>query len=146
MSLPKKKIFILMLVTLLFTNAVGVTLAKAAPAPSVGIVDYLYLINNHPDTAKANEVLKTEQEQAKKDFEARSAGMDDKEKRTLDLQLGQRLEQKRQELLKPIVEEINAAIKEVCAAKGLSVVLGKNVVIYGGVDITEEILKKLNKK
>lgn len=64
----------------------------------------------------------------------------------MDRQLGQRVEQKRQELLKPIMDKINAAIKEVADAKGLSVVIGKNVVIYGGVDITQDVLAKITGK
>ncbi|WP_169717702.1 hypothetical protein SPSIL_045630 [Sporomusa silvacetica DSM 10669] len=148
MFVQKKKFCIALLITCLFTIAFGVNLVQAAPAPasSVGVVDFLYLLNNHPDTPKANEELKAVQEQAKKDFETKSAGLGDKEKRDLDLQLGQQLEQKRQELLKPISEKIATAIKEVRADKGLSVVLGKNIVIDGGVDITADVLKKLTSK
>jgi outer membrane protein len=121
--------------------------ACAAPAASpVGIADYIYLINQHPDTPKANEILRGEQEQARKEFAEKSAGLSDKEKQDLDRQLGQRVEQKRQELLKPIAEKINAAIKEVADAKGLSVVIGKNAVIYGGADITQDVLAKITGK
>ncbi|WP_093796957.1 OmpH family outer membrane protein [Sporomusa acidovorans] len=56
------------------------------------------------------------------------------------------MEQKHLELLKPITDKINAAIKEVADAKGLSVVVGKNVVIYGGVDIIQEVLAKITGK
>lgn len=148
MFVQKKKVCMSMLLTLLFTIVVGATLVEAAPAPAaiVGVVDVAYLLNNHPDTPKANEELKVAQEQAKQEFETKSAGLGDKEKRDLDLQLGQQLAQKRQELLKPITEGIASAIKEVRAAKGLSVVLGKNVVIDGGVDITPDVLKKLTGK
>ena len=40
--------------------------------------------------------------------------------------------------------KINEAIKEVADTKGLSVIVGKNVVIYGGVDITDDVLKKIS--
>ena len=120
--------------------------AGPAIASTVGVVDYISLINQHPDTPKANEVLRAEQEQAKKEFAEKSAGLGDKEKQDLDRQLGQRVELKRQELLKPITEKVNAAIKEVADAKGLTVVVGRNVVVYGGVDITEEVLKKITGK
>ncbi|CQR70792.1 Outer membrane protein (OmpH-like) [Sporomusa ovata DSM 2662] len=145
MFVQKKKFCIALLITCLFTIAFGVNLVQAAPAASVGVVDFSYLIDNHPNTPKANEELKAMQEQANKDFEAKSAGLGDKEKRELSMQLGQQLEQKRQELLKPISEQIASAIKKVRAEKGLSVVLGKNIVIDGGVDITADVLKKLTK-
>lgn len=147
MFVQKKKFFIALLITCLFTVAFGVNLVQAAPAPafSVGVVDFLYLINNHPDTPKANQEFKAVQEQASKDFETKSAGLGDKEKRELSMQLGQQQEQKRQELLKPISEQIASAIKEVRLAKGLSVVVAKNIVIDGGIDITADVLKKLTK-
>lgn len=146
MFLQKKKFCIALLITCLFTIAFGINVVQAAPAASVGVADFSYLIDNHPDTPKANEELKTLQEQAKKDFETKSAGLGDKEKRDLALQLDQQLAQKRQELLKIISEQIVSAIKEVRAAKGLSVVVAKNIVIDGGVDITSDVQKKLTSK
>ena len=126
--------------------AFGVVPAQAAPAASTGVVDYLYLINQQPETAQANATLRSEQEAAKKEFADKSSGLSDADKQNLDRQLGQRVEQKRQELLQPIIEKINAAIKEVADAKGLSVVIAKQQVIYGGVDITEDVLKKITGK
>ncbi len=119
---------------------------KAYAAETVGVVDYLYLINNHPDTPKANETLQAEQEQAKKEYDAKAATVSDKEKQDLALQLAQRTEQKRQELIKPIAEKINTAIQAVAGTKGLTVILSKASVVYGGVDITNEVLKKITGK
>ena len=124
----------------------GVTLAAPAANFPVGVVDYLYLINNHPNTPAANAALKTEQEQIRKEFETKSAGMNDKDKQTLDHQLGQKIEQKRQELLKPIMESINAAMTSVAAEKGLAMVVHKNSVALGGQEITADVLSKLTGK
>ncbi len=123
-------------------------MAAAAPADNfpVGIIDFLYLINNHPDTAAANAALKAETEQIRKEFETKSVGMNDKDKLALDQQLGQKIEQKRQELLKPIAESIGAAMKAVAAEKGLAMVVHKNSVALGGQDITADVLAKLAKK
>ena len=124
------------------------SVALAAPADNfpVGVVDYLYLINNHPNTPAANAALKAEQEQIRKEFETKSAGMNDKDKQALDHQLGQRIEQKRQELLKPIMDSINAAMTAVAAEKGLAMVVHKNSVALGGREITADVLAKLNGK
>ena len=122
--------------------------AATAPADNfpVGIVDFMFLINNHPDTAAANAALKAEQEQIRKEFETKSAGMNDKDKLALDRQLGQQMEKKRQELLKPIVDGINAAMTAVAAEKGLAMVVHKNSVALGGQDITAAVLAKLGGK
>lgn len=132
--------------TILGVWAAGTGTASAAPAAAslpIGVVDYAVLIEKHPDTAKANEALRAERDQAKKDYDTQSVNLGDKEKQELDRQLGQKVEQKRQELLKAIAIKVNAAIKEVVDAKGLTMLVQKNVVIFGGQDITEEVLKKI---
>lgn len=133
-----------LLAAAVFLGAAGT--AQAAPASPVGVVDYRYLIDNHPDTPKANETLRLEQEQARKEYAEKAAGLGDKEKADLERQLNQRLEQKRQELLKPIAAQTDAAMKAVMDAKGLTVVVFKNTVAMGGVDITADVLKKLTGK
>lgn len=141
-----KKYVMLLLTLLLTTGLFATTSAFAAPVPQVGVVDFGYLVDHHPDTAKANEVLKNEQDAAKKEFAEKSATLGDKEKTELDRQLGQKLEQKRLELLKPITDSIFAKVKEVQDAKGLSIVITKREVVSGGLDITEEVLARLAKK
>ena len=119
--------------------------ASAAAAPSsVGYVDYGLLVNQHPETPKATEALKAEQEKLKKEFENKAAGLSsDKEKQDLSLQLGKQLEQKRRELFSPIINSINTAIKDVATEKGLSIVVDKAVVLFGGQEITADVGKKI---
>lgn len=142
MFTQKKTYFAAVLMSLFVLFASGTATVEAAPA-TIGVVDYLYLINNHPDMPKANETLKAEQEAVKKEFADKSAGLSDVDKQNLDRQLVQRVEQKRLELLKPITDSINAAMKAVAEAKGLDTVLFKNTVALGGQDITAEVLDKI---
>lgn len=143
----KKLYWATLFVALAIGLAFGASSAQAAPAVSpVGYVDFIYLVDHHPDTAKANEALKAEQEAARQEFAAKSAGLSDADKQSLDRQLGQRLEQKRMELLKPISDKVVAAVKEVADAKGLSFVIDKREVVYGGVDITQDVLAKITGK
>lgn len=121
----------------------GQSYAAASP---IGVVDYGVLLDKHPDTKSANEALKAENEQAKKEFQDKSATLSDQEKQELNAQLLQRVEQKRRELLGPILDKINAAIKEVATAKGLTVVLNKAATVYGGQDITGEVVDKITGK
>lgn len=141
-----KRVLPFLLAIVLVLGLTGV--ASAAPAENfpVGIVDFLYLVNNHPNTSAANAALKTEQEQIRKEFETKSAGLSDQDKQALDRQLGQKIEQKRQELLKPIVDSINMTMKSVAAEKGLAMVVHKNSVALGGQDITSDVLAKLSGK
>ena len=56
-----------------------------------------------------------------------------------------RLQQKQTELTEPVVKEIENACKEVADAQGLEVVLRKDAVVFGGKDVTNDVIKKLNK-
>ena len=58
-------------------------------------------------------------------------------------QLQERLANKEKELMDPLMKSIEEAIKKVADKKGLSVVVEKQTVIYGGVDITDEVAKSM---
>lgn len=118
----------------------------AAPSSNVGKVDMQALMTGHPDYAKAQETFTKEREQADKDFSEKTAAMNnDQEKQAYAAQLQQRLQLKERELIVGIQDKVNAAIKEVAAAKGLAVVLPEEVVVYGGQDITQDVMKKFGK-
>lgn len=120
--------------------------AKKTAASPIGVVDYDVLINKHPDMPEANKVLQAENEQVKQEFTSKSAGLSDQAKQELQFQLRQRLEQKQQELLRAITAKIDAAIKEVADTEGLTVVVQKDATVYGGQDITINVLAKITKK
>lgn len=117
--------------------------AAKAPTSTVGIVDYDQLFDQHPDIQKSNEALKVEQEQAKQEYDAKSPNMTSEEKKALEAQLQQRVGLKQQELIRAIEANINDAVKAVSDEKGITMVLPKKAVVYGGQDITKEVLAKI---
>ena len=123
----------------------GTTYA-AGNTSNIGIVNHDLLVSQHPDMAKAQEAFQAEVEQARKDFESKTTSMNDKEKQDYYMQVQQRLTIKRQELIAPVYDKVDAAIKAVADAKGLAVVLDKGNVVYGGQDITDEVAKKFTGK
>jgi outer membrane protein len=135
--------------TVLFLlGAIGVLVgqpskAYAAESTQIGVVDYKLLIDSHPDMQKANDSFKAELEQAKQTFATKSANMKDEDKKALEATLSQEVEKKRQELFQDIESKVNAAVKAVADAKGLSIILPKNNVVYGGQDITDAVLAKI---
>ena len=120
--------------------------ASAAAASNVGVVNYQMVVQQHPDLAKVQTTMQAESEAAKKEFDAKAASLGDKEKQEYYMQLQQRLQLKNQELMVPLFSKVDAVIKEVADAKGLSIVVDKGAVIYGGQDITDECVKKVTGK
>ena len=90
--------------------------------------------------------MQTAVQDAQKEFEEKSANMSDQEKNDYYQQTQERLQQKNQELMEPIQQSIEDAVKKVSETKGLSVVLEKSTVVYGGQDITQDVINKINKK
>ena len=87
--------------------------------------------------------MKKEIESAQKEFEEKSKTMNDVEKRRYYTQTQERLQNKQKELMDPVLKKIEAAIKKVADKKGLSVVVEKSTVVFGGSDITDEVAKAL---
>lgn len=69
-----------------------------------------------------------------------------KELQELQAALRDDVEKKDEELMKPLEEKIKKALGEIARERNLSVVLRKENVLHGGVDITAALLAKLNKK
>lgn len=143
-SLTIAVFFVLGIIGLALSQSGTNRVVSAAGSSNVGLVNQQMLLQQHPDMKKFEETMQAEVTQAKQDFETKSATMNDKEKQEYYNQVQQRLSLKQQELLAPIFDKVNAAIKAVADAKGLSVVLDKSNVIYGGQDITDEVMKKFN--
>lgn len=145
MNTIKKRFFPAVLALCLLLGTWGTAQAAAITGP-VGYVDFLYLVSQHPDTVQANATLKAEHEMARKEFDTKVPELSEQDKQNLDRQMGQRLEQKRLELVKQISVKVVAAANEVASEKGLSIVIGRNDVVCGGVDITADVLKKITGK
>jgi outer membrane protein len=116
---------------------------SAAAFSAIGVVDYPLLVTQHPEAARARADIQAAMAQAKTDFDAKAAGMNDGEKATAFQQIQKDFQLKQQESLKGISENIDAAIKAVAVAKGLTVVVHKGAVAYGGQDITSEVLREI---
>ena len=152
-KLEKKQVKIVsVLIALAFIGSVvalaltqsGSDLASAASS-SVGVIDYQAVASQSPKVQELNKAMQQEEQNAQKDFEEKSAGMNDQEKAEYYQQTMQRLQQKAVELREPVVNDINDAVKKVAEAKGLQVVLEKTAVVYGGQDITQDVVSKLSK-
>ncbi|MBR0287446.1 MAG: OmpH family outer membrane protein [Selenomonadaceae bacterium] len=121
-------------------------IASAASSSNVGTIDYQQVMAAHPDVQNLQGQMETAVADVKKEFDEKSAGMNEQEKADYYRQCQERLAQKQQELLDPIRTAVDVAIKKVADKKGLSVVIDKMAVIYGGQDITAEVITELGKK
>ena len=153
-QLEKKhvKVISILIAVLFIGSVVAIALTQSgsgvasAAGSSVGVVDYRQVMSQHPDLNNIEQQMQTAIADVKREFEEKSAGMNDQEKADYYQQSQLRLQQKQDELVGPIEQSIQDTIKKVADNKGLQVVIEKSTVIYGGQDITQDVISRLGKK
>lgn len=125
-----------------FSNLGGVASAAGSDS-AIGVVNYQVLVSQSPKLNEVREAMQKEVEATRKEFEDKSKNMNTEEKDRYYQQLQQRLGNKQNELMDPLLKQINDTIQKIAQKKGLSVVVDKSSVIYGGADITDEVAKAL---
>lgn len=143
-SLFVAAIFVLGCFGMTLTQSNFGSVASAASSESaIGVVNYQMIISQMPEIAQLQTTMQQEVSNAQKDFEEKGKTMNDTEKQRYHQQLQERLMNKEKELMEPITKKIDDTIKKISDKKGLSVVVDKNTVIYGGLDITDEVARAL---
>lgn len=136
-------------------------------AAGIGYIDTQIVIQKYPETAKTQAYLETKKvdmqkilDEAKKQIESKEAEIEkkganatDKEKQELEEdkaafkdkyeEMQQSLDQVQYAMFEKLKSDINMAIKEVAKEKKMDIVLDKQVVYYGGTDITDDVSKFL---
>ncbi|MCC5467786.1 OmpH family outer membrane protein [Pelosinus baikalensis] len=120
--------------------------ASKSNVSQVGVVNYQLLVQQHPDAAKSQETMNAAVVQAKSDLDSKSVNMNDQEKQAYYQQLQQGLAIKEKELLGALQNKVDAAIAAIAKAKGLATIVDKGSVVYGGQDITDDVMKKITGK
>ena len=140
-SLLIAAIFVGSVVALALTQS-GSGIVSAASS-AVGVIDYRQVMSQHPKLATVQAELNQKVDAAQKDFEERAKSMNEQEQQDYYVQTRQRLAQQEQEAMEPLYKNVEEAVKKVADSKGLSVVLAKEAVVYGGQDITQDVIGKL---
>ena len=140
------KIFSFALAGVFIASVAGMALmsmgdvANAAPTSDIGVVDQREVISNNGAMAlEYQNKLKETADAMQKDFDEKSANMSDEEKSQLFQTMQQQFDQKRTAIEKEMEDKVTNAVKSIASKRGLSLVVDKSVVIYGGTDITKDV-------
>jgi outer membrane protein len=88
-------------------------------------------------------ILTQEREQLQAQFDEATDELEIEEKRRVFDEYQAKLDMRRQALVEEALGRVRAAIQEVAVAEGVDMVLDYQVVLYGGRDLTEQVLAKL---
>lgn len=110
---------------------------------AIGVVDMQRALDGHPRKAASERALQEFFQAKQREFAERSKGMTAEQRQLLDRELQQQFLVKRQELLGGLDKEIRATVEEIARGEGVSVVLERSVVLFGGVDLTDKVIKRV---
>ncbi len=89
---------------------------------------------------------KSDSEKTDADRLTKFSAKTDEDMDSLGEQLEGQLQAKGDEISKKLTDTVSAAIETVAKEKGYVAVVDKKAMLYGGTDVTDEVLKQLNKK
>ncbi|MDY4921172.1 MAG: OmpH family outer membrane protein [Phascolarctobacterium sp.] len=137
-----KKIFLTLVMTLVL--ALGcMSSAFAAESNLVGYVNVERVFRSYPDIKATMSVIDLERQKAQTEFNEKAPNLDDNGKRDLGQKLAERVDKKEASLLNPIRAAIRKAIGEVAKAHGIESVVDAGAMVFGGYDLTEEVIAKV---
>ncbi|MGE1062566.1 OmpH family outer membrane protein [Megasphaera paucivorans] len=118
---------------------------NAAPSSNIGIVDMSKVFApDNADLQNAQKEMQQASQDMQKKFEEQSASMNDEQKGQLYQTMQGEMAKKQEEIQKGLKDKVDNAVNSVASTKGLSLVVDKRVVLYGGTDITDQVAKKLS--
>ena len=141
-----KKHFLAIICSAILLLGVGGTASAAdvyqpATASSAATIDYQYVLANIPESKSIHESMLKLSADAQKEFEQSvNDKMSPQEIQKVRVRIFTELRQKQINLVKPLQDKINTAIKDVATKHGYSVIVNKDVTLFSSADITEEVL------
>jgi outer membrane protein len=127
--------------------ALGFVVARSGPALgqsfTIGYVDMVRAVEAHPRKASAEGALKDYAQTQIADAQLRAKGLSAGQQQDVQRQVQQQVLKKRQELIGGLEKDIRAAIEKIAKDQGISIVLSREVVLYGGVDLTDQVVKAI---
>ena len=108
---------------------------------ATGIVNVNAVLSGNAAFQKAGKTVAAEQQKLQKEYNEKSKGMNDADKKALEQKLNQQLAQKENEVMKPIQDNFKAAVEKAAKAKKIDTVVVPGGIIYGPIsaDLTEDV-------
>jgi outer membrane protein len=112
----------------------------------IGFIDSPRVLSSHPRYEALQKQLDTFIEKKSEEARVASEKETDTTKKMVIIQ-NARMESGQEEMrvMNPITDEINKIIETVAKSKGITVVLNKLLIFYGGVDLTDDVISAIKK-
>ncbi len=122
------------------------TAGYASANEKIGVIDSQKIIFQHPSfegvTKKLQSISATKENEMKMAVDKEA---DQNKKAQIYEAKRNELAQEEQKLMQPIFQEAQLAVRTVAKIKGVTVVIEKGSVYFGGIDITDDVIQELKK-
>lgn len=112
----------------------------------IGVIDSQKIVFQHPSfeavTKQLQQISTTKENEMKLAVDKES---DQNKKAQIFNAKRNELAQEEQRLMQPIFQEAQLAVRTVAKIKGVTVVIEKSAVYFGGIDITDDVIQELKK-
>lgn len=119
--------------------------AESETRGRIAYVDLWAVFNSHPEKVVAENELNQLAQSMQAELEEGAKGLASDEQQELLKEYQGRLTQREQELIQSIIDSIKNVVIQLAEEKEVNMVLEKTNVIYGGYDITEDVIIFINK-
>ena len=137
-----KKVLLLSLTALIF---LGVSVSAAYAADRIGFIDSQRILAAHPKSAESERYLDDFHRRNADEAEEAARGETDPARRMAIVQEARsESEQEEWRIMSPLLADINRVIEMVAQARGVTVVVERAYVFFGGVDLTEDIIREVS--
>lgn len=140
-----KNFFLTLVMTLILTVGCAASALAAGTGNLIGHVNVQRVFRNYPDMQTTMSAINLERQRAENEFKEKAASLDEKGKRELGEKLSERVQKKEESLLNPIRSSISKAIAEVAKSHGIENVVDSSAMVYGGMDLTQEVMEYISK-
>jgi outer membrane protein len=130
--------------------AIVAAIALAPQALAIDVLDIGFVdqaaIGGLPQFVAAQQQFSQFRDTTARDFQAAIKGKSQSDQQRIYADFNQRLSAKQHELFDPLLGRAQTAIALVAAQKSLSIVVDKQIVIFGGQDITKDVLTTIGQQ
>lgn len=137
MNSQTKRIFMLLVIVVTAVFISGCAEAK------IGVVDVNKVMTESPKVQQFEEQLKTSAQTLIDKLEADKASLSPEELQKRNAEIGSEIEKTKQDLSTQLNTSMDQALAEIAKEKNLDVILYKTGVAQGGIDVTEDVIKKM---
>ena len=140
----KKIIFAIVFAVFSLVSVSGASVCEAAENEAMlGFVNYEFVLRNYPGVDEVQKNLQEAQKALQAEFDAKAPELDEAAKAALQRNLSVELAKKHAEIMKPVQERIAKAVAAAAKKKGIRQVVKIEAMLYGGVDLTRDVIEVL---